>query len=123
MRKTTREEQSPIFRFYAKDWISSPDRLRLSLEEQGAYILLYCFCWRGFEIELDFEVLSRMCNCRTEKIEKIFPRIEHLFSKIERNNKTYLVCVQAEEERKEQAINRIKKQKAGKLGAKIRWSK
>lgn len=122
MRKSTQQEQSPVFRFYASDWISSPDRMKLSLEQQGAYILLYCYCWRGFEIEYDLEILSRMCNCRMDKIEKLFPKIEHLFKKREFNGKTFLVCIEAEEERKEQEYNRKKRSKAGKLGARVRWN-
>ena len=121
MRKSTNQEQSPSFQFYATDWIANPDRMELSLEEQGAYILLYCYCWRGHKIEYNLETISRMCNCRTEKIKKIFPKIEHLFDKKESNGKTYLICIQAEEERKEQEYNRKKRSKAGKLGAKIRW--
>jgi len=121
MRKSMNQEQSPSFQFYASDWISSPNRLRLSLEEQGAYILLYCYCWQGFEIENDEEVLSRMCNCRIDKIRSIMPNIIHLFKQVEKNGRIYLQCIQAEEERKEQELNRIKRSKAGKLGAKIRW--
>ena len=123
MRKSTTDEQSPAFQFYASDWISSPDRMRMSLEEQGAYILLYCNCWRGHRILFDMEILSKMCNCRLYKINKIWPNIEHLFKKIEHDKDTYLICIQAEEERKEQLINRKKRSKAGKLGAKIRWDK
>ena len=79
MRKSTTDEQSPAFQFYAGDWISDPNRMKLSLEEQGAYVLLYCHCWRGYKIPFDYEVMSRMLNCRTEKIEKIYPKIKHLF--------------------------------------------
>ena len=123
MRKSTTDEQSPAFQFYANDWISDPNRMKLSLEEQGAYVLLYCHCWRGFKIPKDFEVMSRMLNCRTEKIEKIFPKIQHLFEeKKDKDNIIYLYCIQAEEERKEQAKNRRKRSIAGKLGAKKRWS-
>jgi uncharacterized protein YdaU (DUF1376 family) len=123
MRKSTTDEQSPAFQFYAGDWISDPNRMKLSLEEQGAYVLLYCHCWRGYKIPFDYEVMSRMLNCRTEKIEKIYPKIKHLFEeKKDKDNITYLYCIQAEEERKEQAKNRRKRSVAGKLGAKKRWS-
>jgi len=123
MRKSTTDEQSPAFQFYANDWISDPNRMKLSLEEQGAYVLLYCHCWRGFKIPKDFEVMSRMCNCRTEKIEKIYNKIKHLFEeKTDKDGIIYLYCIQAEEERKEQAKNRRKRSVAGKLGAKKRWS-
>jgi len=64
-----------------------------------------------------------MCGCRLQKIEKIFPKIKHLFTEVkEKDGKKYLICNQAEEERKEQAKNRKKRSVAGKLGAKIRWS-
>jgi len=123
MRKSTTDEQSPAFQFYAGDWISDPNRMKLSLEEQGAYVLLYCHCWRGYKIPFDYEVMSRMLNCRTEKIEKIYPKIKHLFEeKKDKDGTTYLYCIQAEEERKEQAKNRRKRSVAGKLGAKKRWS-
>ena len=124
MRKSEKEEQSPAFQFYAGEWISDPNRLKMSLDEQGAYVLLYCHCWRGLTIEFDWEILSRLCNCRIDKIKKIWPKIEHLFEKIKpkHEDKTYLMCIQAEEERKEQEKNRRLKSKAGKLGALKRWS-
>ena len=123
MRKSTTDEQSPAFQFYAGDWISDPNRMKLSLEEQGAYVLLYCHCWRGYKIPFDYEVMSRMLNCRTEKIEKIYPKIKHLLEeKKDKDGIIYLYCIQAEEERKEQAKNRRKRSVAGKLGAKKRWS-
>ena len=123
MRKSITDEQSPAFQFYASDWISDPNRMKLSLEEQGAYILLYYHCWRSFRIPKDMEVLSRMCNCRVDKLDKIWKNISHLFEeKKDKDNKVYLICTQAEEERKEQAKNRKKRSIAGKLGAKKRWS-
>ena len=117
MRRATTIEQSPSFQFYAGDWISDPNRMRLSLEEQGAYILLYCHCWKGFKIPHDYEVIARMCNCSLDKAKKLFPKIEHLF-KMQQGN---LICIQAEEERKEQAYNRQKRSMAGEKGAEKRW--
>ena len=123
MRKSTTDEQSPAFQFYANDWISDPNRLKLSLEEQGAYVLLYCHCWRGFKIVFDYEVMARMCNCTLNKIKEIFPKIENLFEKDkDKDGKTYLICKQAEEERREQKINRKRRSIAGKMGAIKRWS-
>ena len=123
MRKSTTDEQSPAFQFYASDWISDPNRMKLSLEEQGAYILLYCHCWLSFRIPKDMEVLSRMSNCRVDKLEKIWKKISHLFEeKKDKEGNIFLVCIQAEEERKEQEKNRKKRSIAGKLGAKKRWS-
>ena len=121
MRKNNKQESSPSFQFYSSDWIAAPNRLALSLEEQGAFILLFCYAWRGYKIEKNYETLSRMCNCRMEKIQKIYPKIAHNFEEVEENGKIYLICNDAEEERKHQEINREKRSKAGKLGAKIRW--
>jgi len=122
MRKSITDEQAPAFQFYASDWISDPNRLKLSLEEQGAYILLFCHAWRGFHIPFDNETIAKMCGCRLQKIEKILPKIKHLFEEVKgKDNKKYLICIQAEAERKEQIKNRKKKVVAGKLGAKIRW--
>jgi len=123
LRKSTTDEQSPAFQFYANDWISDPNRLKLSLEEQGAYVLLYCHCWRGFRIVLDYEIMARMCNCTLNKIKEIFPKIENLFEKEkDKDGKTYLTCKQAEEERREQKMNRKRRSMAGRMGAKKRWS-
>ena len=79
--------------------------------------------WLAVGILNDLEVLAKMCGCRLQKIEKIFPKIKHLFTEVkEKDGKKYLICNQAEEERKEQSKNRKKRSVAGKLGAKIRWS-
>ena len=118
MRKSSKIEQSPAFQFYASDWVSSPGRLKMSLEEQGAYILLYCHCWVGFQITFDYEVLARMCNCTTDKIRKMWPNIQHMFE----IKDDHIHCIQAEEERYEQELNRKRKSKAGKKGAKARWN-
>ena len=63
------------------------------------------------------EVLARMCNCSLDKINKIFPKIQHLFEKKD----GALICPQAEEERREQALNRKRRSVAGRKGAKKRW--
>ncbi len=117
MRKSTKQEPSPAFQFYASDWISDPNRMMMSLEEQGAYVLLFSHCWRGHSIPTDMEVLARMCNCSLDKINKIFPKIQHLFEK----KNGALICPQAEEERREQALNRKRRSVAGRKGAKKRW--
>jgi len=123
MRNNLKNEQSPAFQFYASDWISDPMRMRMTLEEQGAYVLLYCHCWRGFKIPFDFEIMSKMCNCTEDKIRKIYPKIEPLFKQItdKQDGITYLVSMQAEFERQEQAINRARRSVAGKKGAEARW--
>ena len=89
----------------------------MSLDEQAAYVLLYCHCWLGFSLPYDYEVLARMCNCTTDKIKKIWPNIKHMFVVKDKQ----IFCIQAEEERSEQVMNRKKRSMAGKIGAKARW--
>jgi len=95
----------------------------MPLESQGAYLLLFCHCWISKVIEFDFEIMSKMCNCRLEKIQKIWPTISHMFEKRVIDNKDYLICTEAEEERREQALNRKKRSNAGKKGADALWNK
>ena len=122
MRNSTTNEQSPAFQFYASDWISDPSRMRMTLEEQGAYLLLYCHCWRGFKVPYDFEIMSKMCNVTENKINNIWPKISHLFQEVKtKDATTFLLCIQAEEERKEQAVHRARRSVAGKKGAEVRW--
>jgi uncharacterized protein YdaU (DUF1376 family) len=117
MRKRYNDEQSPAFQFYANDWISDTNRLNMSLEEQGIYILLYCHCWRVYKLTFDFNTLAKICNTRPNVMKKAWRNMEHLFI-VEDN---YIYCLQAEEERDRQTQNRIKKQQAGKKGAEVRW--
>ena len=53
-----------------------------------------------------------------DKIEKIYPRIKHLFRV---NKDGTLTCLHAEEERAEQKANRDKRIAAGKKGVEKRW--
>ena len=118
MRREQKIEQSPAFQFYAGDWISNPGRYKMSLEEEGAFILLMCHCWLGKKLPFDWEILARCCNCSLDKIKKLWPRIEHMFV-IKDNN---IICPGIEEERMHQINNRKAKAAAGKKGAAIRWN-
>ena len=117
MRKRYNDEQSPSFQFYANDWISDTNRLNMSLDEQGIYILLYCHCWRVYKLPHDNKVLAKICNTTSGVMKRAWPNMAHLFY-VEDG---YIHCVQAEEERERQTQNRLKKQKAGKKGAEVRW--
>jgi hypothetical protein len=64
-----------------------------------------------------------MCNCTIEKIKKMWPNMQDMFQQIKDKDGMYLICLQAEEERKEQAENRKKRQAAGRKGAEKRWGK
>lgn len=54
--------KDPSFPFYANDWLSSPTVLTMSLDQQGAYLRLLCFCWASGDCSLpdDDETLAKL---------------------------------------------------------------
>ena len=42
----------PAFQFYANDWLSSRLVAKMSLEQQGAYLRLLCYCWSSGDVSL-----------------------------------------------------------------------
>jgi uncharacterized protein YdaU (DUF1376 family) len=121
VRKSKQVEQAPAFQFYPKDWISNHERVRWDLSTQGAYILLCCYAWVGNgRLPEDMEVLARMCNCRTQKMEKMWVKLKGSFVMV--GDGTFFNPV-IENERKVQAEHKKERAKAGKMGAEARWKK
>lgn len=52
--------KAPAFQFYPADWMASQRLQMLSLEEEGAYIRLLCYCWNHGSIPADPEKLARL---------------------------------------------------------------
>ena len=50
----------PAFQFYPADWLSSQRVALLTLEEEGAYIRLLCYCWKNGELPNDMEQLAKL---------------------------------------------------------------
>lgn len=44
--------KDPSMPFYVNDWLSSPSVACMSLEQQGAYLRLLCYCWASQNAEL-----------------------------------------------------------------------
>ena len=121
MRISVKHEQAPAFQFYPQEWVASNSRVKWNLETQGAYILLLCYCWTGDgRLPLDMEVLARMCNCRTQKMEKMWEELKDAF--VIADDGTFM-SQEIENERKIQADHREERSKAGKKGAEARWKK
>ena len=78
------------------------------------------------EVEKKLPILNKwdeVCNSLPKRVVHYDTKINNfLFDKKTEGNKTLLICKQAEEERAEQMKNRKLRSKAGKLGAKKRWS-
>lgn len=52
--------RSPAFQFYPADWLSDEQCSLYSLEEEGAYIRLICYCWREGTIPADPEKCAKL---------------------------------------------------------------
>lgn len=52
--------KNPSFQFYPGDWLSSQRVSLLTLEEEGAYIRLLCYCWQHGNIPSDSVQLARL---------------------------------------------------------------
>jgi uncharacterized protein YdaU (DUF1376 family) len=52
--------KSPAFQFYPSDYLSSQRVQMLTLEEEGAYIRLLCYCWQHGSIPADPEQIARL---------------------------------------------------------------
>ena len=44
--------KDPAMLFYVNDWLASPKVAMMSLEQQGAYMRLLCFCWASGDASL-----------------------------------------------------------------------
>jgi len=51
--------KSPSFQFYPRDWLGSQRVQMMTLEEEGVYIRLLCFCWTHGSIPADPEMANR----------------------------------------------------------------
>jgi uncharacterized protein YdaU (DUF1376 family) len=63
--------KSPAFQFYPQDYLSSARVAEMSLEEEGAYIRLLCYCWTTGSIPADPERCARLIGkgCSTNVAE------------------------------------------------------
>lgn len=52
--------KAPAFQFYPTDYIASQRVQMLTLEEEGAYVRLLCYCWQHGSIPSDVEQLARL---------------------------------------------------------------
>jgi uncharacterized protein YdaU (DUF1376 family) len=52
--------KAPAFQFYPTDYIASQRVQMLTLEEEGAYIRLLCYCWQHGSIPSDIDQLTRL---------------------------------------------------------------
>jgi uncharacterized protein YdaU (DUF1376 family) len=111
--------KAPAFQFYAAEYLADEHVQLMTLEEEGIYIRLLAYCWREGSVPSDIALLSRLCkNAPVEALKIVLPRFE-----AHPENPDRLIHRRLEKERKSLSDFHDKKSKAGKDGAKTRWSK
>lgn len=64
-------KRSPAFQFYPSDWLSSMRVTLMTIEEEGIYIRLLCYCWsHGFipnSVDLSYQLLGKKCSKKSVK--------------------------------------------------------
>ena len=116
MLKEKKENKSPAFQFYARDFLTDINVQLMSMEERGIYITLLAFAWLENGVPNDISVLSRLCG-NPPKFEESMISVMNCFYELDGR----LYNKRMESIRLEQKEKRVKASEAGKKGAKIRW--
>ena len=109
-------KKAPAFQFYPMDWLSDTNVVRMTVEQEGAYLRLLCYCWLDGSIPGNLDALIPLCKgIPKETIEAVL----HCF--IKKGDK--LVHPRLDQERRKQAAFRKKMAYFGSLGGKKRYHK
>jgi len=108
--------KSPAFQFYPTDYIASQRVQMLTLEEEGAYIRLLCYCWQHGCIPSDPEQLARLIGKGASTT--LATVVAAMFQPS--SDGTRLVHTRLEEERAKQAEWRAKSAEGGRKSAETR---
>lgn len=104
----------PAFQFYPRDWLGSMRVAEMSLEEEGAYIRLLCYCWNNGSVPADPEACARVIGkgaCKAVAIKVLVMFDQHP------TESDRLIHERLEEEREKQRLWREKSAKGGKASA------
>jgi len=111
-----KENKSPAFQFYARDFLADINVQLMNMEQRGMYITLLSYAWLEKGIPNNMRKLKLLCNNPNDFDELI---VDVLACFEESDGRLYnrrMESVRAEQiERKEKASE------AGKIGAKKRW--
>ena len=112
--------ESPAFQFYPAEYLSDENVAMMSLEEEGAYLRLMCYCWRQGTIPNDPVKLARLCKTTPAKMEEMWPAVSVCFRSTKDDR---LAHPRLDVERTKQAGYKRKMSEAGKRGAEARKAK
>jgi uncharacterized protein YdaU (DUF1376 family) len=116
--------KAPAFQFYPADWLSSQRVQMMTLEEEGAYIRLLCYCWNHGSIPADPAQIARLVgkSCSNETATTVQRMFNERSTTVEGsfNDSTTLVHDRLELEKDKQAARRDQASEAGKKSAESR---
>ena len=72
-------DKPPAFQWYPKDHLADEKVVLMSLEEEGAYFHLTCYCWLEGSIPTDAALLARLCGVDEAKMRELLPAITPCF--------------------------------------------
>lgn len=109
--------KAPAFQFYPQDYLASSRVAEMTLEEEGVYIRLLCYCWSTGSIPADPERCARLagkgCSVETATV------VQRSFNE-HPTDKQRLIHDRLEIERENQRKRREQAAEAGKESAKKR---
>jgi len=109
--------KAPAFQFYPQDYLASARVAEMTLEEEGVYIRLLCYCWASGSIPKDPERCARLagkgCSVETATV------VQRSFSE-HPTDMQRLIHDRLEIERENQRQRRLQASEAGRESAKRR---
>ena len=110
-------ERAPAFQFYPQDWLACDKVAEMTLEEEGVYIRLLCYCWTAGSIPADPERCARLAGkgCSVDTVTSVQRAFNACSTDPQR-----LVHKRLEKERSKQAERREQQSEAGKRSAAAR---
>ena len=116
--------KTPAFQFYPADWLSSQRVQMMTLEEEGAYIRLLCYCWNHGSIPSDPELIARLVgkSCSIEVATSVQRMFNARSTDVESsfNEDSTMVHDRLEREKQKQSLRRDQASEAGKKSAESR---
>lgn len=112
--------KSPAFQFYPADYLSSQRVQMMTLEEEGAYIRLLCYCWLHGTIPADLDMIARIIGKGGSTT--VARAVQAMFNQ-HPTNPALLVHERLETEREKQAAWRAKSAEGGRNSGKLRSAK
>lgn len=109
--------KAPAFQFYPQDYLSSSRVAEMTLEEEGAYIRLLCYCWTTGSIPADPLRCAKLAGkgCSVDTATNVQRAFNVCSTDVQR-----MVHDRLEKERENQKIRREQASKAGKKSGESR---